>query len=84
MDLRTPPHQEQVGLRGCCYRADITALSYPLKTSLICGQLFGSLPFAAKTGFPVDFLTKLVKDPSISWWPLARGLELCGGNRGGW
>ena len=36
-------------------RAEVAAHSYPLKTSLECGQLFGSFPFAASAGFQVAF-----------------------------
>jgi hypothetical protein len=41
----------QCGTQGCfLLRAEVTALSYPLKTSLVSGKLFGSFPFAANAG----------------------------------
>ncbi len=36
-------------------QTEVAALSYPLKTSLVSGQLFGSLPFADNAGFQVIF-----------------------------
>jgi len=64
-----PLMKGQCGAQGCyLVRINVTALSYPLKTSLHkYGQLFGSLPCALRAGFRVAY-TRFIKDLSVSWW----------------
>jgi hypothetical protein len=67
-----------VGLGGCyLLREEIYSALLPTKSLIDCDQLFGSVPFAAKTGSRLT-LTGLVKDLSISWWQGDRTLVAIG------
>ena len=57
-----PPLGAGVGLRGSYLRAEITALSYPLTTSLMCGASHLLLGRVSQLT-----LTRLGKYLSISW-----------------
>ena len=50
------PGGGQCGTQGwSLFRVEVAMLSYPLKTSLVSCQVFGSLPFAVNAGFQVAF-----------------------------
>jgi len=55
------PWCEECGTSLVSLQAGVTALTCPLKTSLVCGKLFWSLSFTTRAGFHVAFI-RLIRD----------------------